>query len=581
MEMYYSREKNTLQLISLLKAHGIKKIVASPGNTNISFIGSLQNDSYFEIYSCIDERSAAYMACGLAEESGEPVVISCTGATAARNYPSALTEAFYRKIPILAVTSSQAFGRTGQLFPQFTDRTVQFNDIVTLSVQIPYPYTQEEYWSNNVKINSAILQLKRNGGGPAHINLETLFSHDFSVTQLPEERIIKRFVVGNNMPDIDAGKICIFIGSHKKFDIVTQNSIDTFCEKYNAMVLCDQTSNYKGKFRILGGLVAAQSEYFALCRNADLIIHLGEISGAYYAFSKVPVWRVSEDGEVRDPFKMLKNIFQMDELSFFNYYNELIVHANNNTYYKEWKDEIKKIEKLLPELPLSNVWICQQTAPKLPKNSVVHLGILNSLRSWNLFDVDQSVYTYSNVGGFGIDGVLSTCVGASFADPDKIYFCVLGDLATFYDLNILGNRHIRNNLRIIVINNGTGYEMHCSGSIGKDFGISEADRFFAAGGHNGNKSREVLKNFAKGLGFEYLKAETKDEYLANLDYLVSPKQHDKPLIFEIFVNVKDEDFAYEATKKTITSTKSVAKNLARNVLGEKNYVGIKRILKKG
>ncbi len=580
METHYSSEKNTLQLISLLKAHGIKKVIASPGNTNISFVGSLQNDSYFEIYSCIDERSAAYMACGLAEESGEPVVISCTGATAARNYPPALTEAFYRKLPILAVTSSQAFGRTGQLFPQFTDRNVQFKDIVTLSVQVPYPYTQEEYWANNVKINSAILQLTKNGGGPVHINIETLFSHDFSVTQLPKERIIKRFVKGDVMPSINAERVCIFIGSHKKFDDDTQNAIDIFCEKYNAMVLCDQTSNYKGNYRILGGLVAAQSEYYAPCRDADLIIHLGEISGAYYSFHKTSVWRVSEDGEVRDPMKMLENIFQMDEVSFFQYYNNLKVPVHINTYYKEWQDEMEKMKKLLPEFPLSNVWICQQTAHRLPENAVLHLGILNSLRSWNLFDVPQSVYTYSNVGGFGIDGVLSTCIGASLANPGKIYFCVLGDLATFYDLNILGNRHIGKNLRIIVSNNGTGYEMHCSGSIGKTFGISEADRFFAAGGHNGNKSREVLKNFASNLGFEYLKAENQDEYLANLDYFVSPDQHDKPIIFEVFVSVEDEDFAYEATKKTITSTKNVAKNFARNMLGEKNYEGLKHILKR-
>lgn len=585
MNQNYTSEKNILQLIALLKAHNVRKIVASPGNTNISFVGSIQNDSFFEIYSCVDERSAAYMACGLSEECGEPVAISCTGATAARNYPSALTEAFYRKLPILAITSSQAFGRTGQLFPQFTDRNAQFNDIATLSVQVPYPYSAEEHWANNIKINNALLQLRRFGGGPVHINIETLFGHDFSVTQLPEERVIRRFTKGSEMPTLKAEKVCIFVGSHKKFTKELENSIDTFCNKYNGMVLCDQTSNYKGKYRILGGLVAAQAEYYAPCRDADLIIHLGEISGAYYSFHKTTVWRVSEDGEIRDTFKMLSNIFQMDEKSFFDYYNAADNRAkdnraNDNTYFNEWKTEIAKIESLLPELPLSNAWMCQQTARKLPENSVLHLGILNSLRSWNLFDVPNAVYTYSNVGGFGIDGVLSTCVGASLANSDKLYFCILGDLAIFYDINILGNRHIGNNLRIIVSNNGTGYEMHSSGSIGKDFGIEEADRFFAAGGHNGNKSRNVLKHFATDLGFEYLSAETKEEYLSQVDYFVSPDSHEKPILFEVFVNVEDDDFAYEATKKTITSSASVAKNLARSVLGEKNYAGLKRMLKK-
>ena len=92
-EQRYSAEKNVLQLVSLMKSHGIRKIIASPGNTNITFVGSVMNDPFFQVYSCIDERSAAYMACGMAEESGEPVALSCTGATAARNYPSGLTEA--------------------------------------------------------------------------------------------------------------------------------------------------------------------------------------------------------------------------------------------------------------------------------------------------------------------------------------------------------------------------------------------------------------------------------------------------------------------------------------------------------
>ena len=75
-----------LILLALLKAHGIRKVIASPGTTNIALVASMQQDPYFQMYSAADERSAAYMACGLAAESGEPVVLSCTGATASRNY---------------------------------------------------------------------------------------------------------------------------------------------------------------------------------------------------------------------------------------------------------------------------------------------------------------------------------------------------------------------------------------------------------------------------------------------------------------------------------------------------------------
>ena len=144
-------------------------------------------------------------------------------------------------------------------------------------------------------------------------------------------------------------------------------------------------------------------------------------------------------------------------------------------FRSEWKMENKKIESMIEELPLSNAWMCQQTAHRLPQNSVLHLAILNSLRSWNLFDTPNSVYSYSNVGGFGIDGCISSCVGASLVNKQKLYFCVSGDLATFYDLNVLGNRHIGNNFRLLVSNNGTGFEMHCKGSIGSEEVVCRGD----------------------------------------------------------------------------------------------------------
>lgn len=573
----YSAEKNILQLVALMKAHGIRKIIASPGNTNITFVGSVMNDPYFQVYSCIDERSAAYLACGMAEESGEPVALSCTGATAARNYPSGLTEAFYRKLPVLAITSSQPFGREGQLFPQYTDRTVQFKDIVTMSVQIPYPYSEDDEWANNVKINNALLQLRRHGGSPVHINIATNFSHDFSVSSLPDERIIRRYTIKDLLPELNAEKVCVFVGSHKKFTDELQQVIDEFCERYNAIVLCDQTSNYKGKYRLLGGLAAGQMNYYPICRSAGIIVHLGEITGSYYWFKNTKVWRVNSDGEVRDPFKLLNNVFEMDEKDFFEYYNNK-KEPYDNFFFKQCVEEERALANELQELPLSNAWMCQQTATKLPENSVLHLGILNSLRSWNLYDTPKSVYSYSNVGGFGIDGVISSCVGASIANPDKLFFCVVGDLATFYDMNVIGNRHIGNNLRIIVSNNGTGYEMHCPGSIGEEFG-KESDLYFAAGGHYGNKSRELLKNFSENLGFEYICADSKEEYLSHLDYFVSAKSHSKPIIFEVFITEENDDIAYKLTREIRQDVSLKAKKFIRNIIGDNGMQKIKKVLK--
>ena len=164
MSHNYSAEKNIQYLISLMKQHNIKNVIISPGTTNFTFVGSIQNDSFFNLISCVDERSAAYMACGIASVTMEPVAISCTGATASRNYIPALTEAFYRKLPILAITATRNTAQIGQNIDQVIDRSVIQKDIAVKSIFLPIPHSKEDLWGCQIKINDALLALRRNGG---------------------------------------------------------------------------------------------------------------------------------------------------------------------------------------------------------------------------------------------------------------------------------------------------------------------------------------------------------------------------------------------------------------------------------
>ena len=212
-ELFYSNERNIQIVISLLKANNIKKIVASPGATNFSFVGSLQNDPFFEIFSSVDERSAAYIACGMATESGEPVVLTCTGSTASRNYLPGLTEAYYRKLPVLAITSHQGKDRLGQLIFQNIDRSTPPKDAVKLSVELPVVKDERDEAFVMMEANKAILELRRNGGGPVHINMFTTYSRDFSVKELPSVRVMKRVQAWDEMPQMVKGKICVYVGN--------------------------------------------------------------------------------------------------------------------------------------------------------------------------------------------------------------------------------------------------------------------------------------------------------------------------------------------------------------------------------
>ena len=339
---YYTNERNVQIVIALLKAYNIRKVIASPGTTNMTFIGSIQNDPFFEIYSSVDERSAAYIACGLAAESGEPVVISCTGATASRNYMPGLTEAYYRKIPVLAITSHRGDAFIGHLLDQQIDRRSMPNDVVMTSVTVPLvkEIADERYCMNEAV--KAILALHRHGGGPVHINMHTSYSQDFSVKNLPTVRKIELHTVFDELPELEESKrVAIFIGSHKPFTSEETNAIDRFCEAHDAVVFCDHTSGYYGKFETHFSLFFAQDNYRSSLLNVDILIHLGEVSGDLARMNIGSVWRVSEDGEVRNTFGSLAHIFEMTEEYFFYSYTPKNSRVNTN-YYDACQEELRQ-----------------------------------------------------------------------------------------------------------------------------------------------------------------------------------------------------------------------------------------------
>ena len=586
MEIHYTVNKNALVLISLLKQYGIKKVIASPGTVNVPFVASIQQDDFFEVYSCVDERSAAYMACGLASESGEPVVITCTGATASRNYLPALTEAYYRKLPVIAVTGTDRIENVGHLMPQSIDRSQIQKDVAVCSVFLNQIRTDEQMWKCVVDANKALINATRRGGAPVHINLEInngyFFKKNmFPVEELPKAKKISYYDSLDDSPVIPNGKVAIFVGSHVPFTEAETNAIDYFCTKYGSVVFCDHTSNYHGKYRVLTGLIGQQENAVSKV-VPDMLIHIGQISGDYASMGLAgcakSVWRVAPDGELHDTFKKLDCLFAVEEQKFFEYYSAQKQNGENNSYLAECQEVYKKLyDKIPQELPFSNIWVAKRLYQELPQNSFIQLGILNSLRSWNLFDSKSIVGESCNTGGFGIDGGVSSFIGASLAKKADYYYCVTGDLAFFYDMNVLGNRHIDNNVRLMVVNNGVGVEFkfyhHQSDFL-------DVDKYIGAAGHFGNKSHELLKHYSEDLGFEYLSASNKEEFEKVYSRFVSEKK-DKPILFEVFTNASDDDKAlYMINHLQGATLKQSVKQEIKNIVGPSTVKAIKSIVKR-
>ena len=534
----YTDDKNAQVVLSLLKQYGIRKIVVSPGTTNVPISRAVQLDPFFEVYSMVDERGAAYFAGGLAFSSGEPVVLSCTGATASRDYIPGLTEAYYRGLPVIAITSQHHSPCPTDLTPQMTDRSVSQNDVKRYAAILPVIKDEEDRLACVQMINKALYTATCTGGGPVHINLPVTDLYSFNTPALPEMQKTdvydaETFPAEQLAAELKEKRLALFIGAHRPFAPETLDAIRSFVKNHDAAVFCDHTANYTGDNCVPS---AVAGDLAQLTDLPELVIDMGSVSGDYSAtrlFKGRRVWRISEDREWhnRHGAEIVEKLFFCSEKFFFT---NLCASMGSASYYS---DILGKVEPIAPiKLPFSNMYCASKLGERLPKDSFLHLGILNSLRSMDFFPIDPSVRVSCNVGGFGIDGALSTALGQSKADPKRLSFCLLGDLGFFYDMNALGNRHVGSNLRILLINNGLGVEFRLNTGLEGLWG-ADTDELIAARGHFGS-----AKAWAESMGFTYMSAKDAKAFDAQIDAFcdADPNRFGHPVVFEVFTDVADE-----------------------------------------
>lgn len=258
-------------------------------------------------------------------------------------------------------------------------------------------------------------------GGPVHLDVETRISTDLSVMELPDVPKIDYYEYDDKLPTVPECNVCVFIGSHLPWKEDEQKALEDFCDRYDAVAFCDLTSNYSGRFAARAAAVFSQKYIHTSLLRPDLLIHIGEVSGDYYTWKSLKpkaVWRVSRDGEPKDAFGSLTKVFNMSEKFFFRSYSDMKAPSAPSMKMTGIEKEYEAVLSSVPELPFSNLWVARRLSGALPSRAVLHLGILNSLRSWNFFRQDPSVKVFSNVGGFGIDGGLSSLVGSSLASPE-------------------------------------------------------------------------------------------------------------------------------------------------------------------
>lgn len=532
----YSTLPHILELVALLKAHGVSQIVVCPGSRNIPIVGSVMADKYFACHQVTDERSAAFMALGLALKTGRPSAVVCTSGSAVLNMHPAVAEAYYQKVPLLVISADRPEGWIGQQDGQTLPQQGVFQSLSRCSVQLD----EQDIWLTNRRVNEAILATTHQGKGPAHINVpisEPFF--DMTADRLPDVRVIKRYHGLNEYYEPYAHLIETLNRAQKRLVLVGQmnsiygyqRTVDKLIYKHFAWVQ-EHIGNgtIPGKaIRNLDVLLAHMSEDDKHKMRPDLLITWGgcviskRAKQWLRAFPPKAHWHISPDGALIDTFQCATTLIQMDPMEFVERIAPRL--AGKVPSYPQLWAQISR-EHTLPELEYSAPMVVGEFMELLPAGSPLHLANSNSIRYAQLYDLPADTEVYANRGVNGIEGSLSTALGFAKMDERPVYL-IIGDLSFLYDMTALNISPLPKNLRILLLNNHEGQIFRGLPGLR----LPEKTREAVQGNHNID-----ARSWAMSCGLHYFGVQDTESLGFALPEFTAPEADKGAMLMEVFTD---------------------------------------------
>jgi 2-succinyl-5-enolpyruvyl-6-hydroxy-3-cyclohexene-1-carboxylate synthase len=471
-----SDKKPVQDFIQLLDQHGIREIIICPGSRNAPFSISLAQDKRFHVHSVVDERSAAFIALGMAQQVDRTVAIICTSGTAVLNFAPALAEAYYQRVPLLIVTADRPIEWIDQGEGQSIRQRQVYRNYVKASYEIAEEASEGDLVWYNARIMDEAMRIANEGvRGPVHINFplrEPLYN---TVQRSSEEiKMIGRAHAPMRLTNDESGflqkrienseKVMVLAGQMSADDAML-SALRSFSKRSNVIVLTEAHSNLADAAFIttIDRFLAALDDENKQWLQPDLLITVGHniISRKIKALLRkgdTKHWHVDISGEGLDTVKKLSKVIPVTPTEFFESMNEGAEYPGST--YKERVLQFHERSAIaaasyLQHAPWSDLKAFAAIHPAIPSASDVQMGNSSAVRYILLHDARQDLKYYGNRGVAGIDGCTSTALGAAHCS-NRLTTLITGDIGFFYDSNALWNNLNASNLRIIVINNGGG-----------------------------------------------------------------------------------------------------------------------------
>ena len=502
----YSNKENVNILTSLLVAHGVQHAVVCPGSRNSAIVHNLNECPVIKCYPVTDERSAGFYALGMAQALRQPVVVCVTSGTALLNLAPAVAEAYYQHIPLVAVSADRPPQWIDQLDGQTLPQPDALGRFVRKAVSLPEPHDDEEHWYCNRLVNEALIAALQGGRGPVHINVpvtEPLF--DYTVSELPVERKIE-WTAADMSPATLSHVTRMFLQAKRPM-LISGQPMNPLLDEAVSLVGDDEAYLPDFVLYIGGSIVSKRLKRFL--RKAK------------------ETWVVNASGEVPDTFMNLTHVFQGGGEAVADHIRFMMV-MEPHPFVQQWDELLARIrQKVEAYEPAYSEMAAVKYFEQYVGDAEVHYANSTAIRLANIFAKHP---VWCNRGVNGIEGSLSTAAGFSCV-TDKRVFCVIGDLSFFYDQNALWNQNLRENFRILLLNNGRG------GIFNMLPGLEQSparDAFVAAEHHTS------AEGICQANDIVYLSASDMPQLRAGIDTLLNIEST-RPVLLEVFTDPYEDE----------------------------------------
>lgn len=464
-------------MVSALSAMGLQHVVICPGSRNAPLVMALVRHKGLICHSATDERSAAFMALGMAVESGKPAAVCCTSGSAVLNLYPAIAEAYYMQVPLLLLTAD----RPPELIDRWDGQAIRQNAVFQAHVKSSFQSgeaseagSERRFFDLGAQaVQSALSGVK----GPVHINVpmrEPLYgaaseSFEFPLFPLPDatgkqtehKTIETGYFAGYT-------RILILNGAGDP-DQALSMQLAELNKQRSVVVLSDVCSGQHGasSFANWESLMLSATAEQKQALLPDLLISTGKmlLNKALRQWLKAAKsfrhLHIAENGYCADPFDSRPELLTnpaADVIAALIRQTHTVPPA---PYYAEWAQlsvvhRQKRTELLSSEF---NELLAVEMLLEATSDERLHLHLANSmsirLAAYCAHALGDKWTIRANRGVSGIDGCTSTALGMALVNSNQ-HILISGDLAFFYDANAFLCQHIPSNLKCVVLNNHGG-----------------------------------------------------------------------------------------------------------------------------